>query len=197
MEDSRIIKLYFDRNESAIKETASKYGAFCRYLSGNILENKEDVEECVNDTYLSAWNHIPPTNPANLKVWLGRVVRNISLNLWNKNHAQKRYQGMELILDELAECVSEDTSGNVPKSESAEDTVINSMTSKELGSIISDFLRNQPENDRNLFVKRYWYGESLKNLSDDMKENVSVVSGRLFRMRQKLQKELVRRGVNL
>ena len=101
MEDAQIIDLYFQRDESAITQTAAKYGIFCHKLARNILSVEEDAEECVNDTYLQAWNAIPPLRPDKLGAWLGRVVRNIAINMWNKNHRKKRYSGMELLLAEL------------------------------------------------------------------------------------------------
>ena len=90
MEDSRIIELYFQRDEAAISETAAKYGTYCHRLAWNILSVEEDAQECVNDTWLQAWNAIPPGRPDRLGAWLGRVVRNIAFNLWNKNHRKKR-----------------------------------------------------------------------------------------------------------
>ena len=105
MEDLEIIGLYFRRNEKAITETAAKYGTFCRNIALNILSNREDAEECVNDTYLQAWNTIPPQKPDKLGAWLGRVIRNIAYNLWKKNHRQRRYTGMEEILNELEDCI--------------------------------------------------------------------------------------------
>ena len=105
MEDLEIIGLYFKRDETAIDETAAKYGAFCHSIALNILAIDADAEECVNDTYLRTWNSIPPQKPDKLGSWLGRVVRNIAYDLWKKNHRQKRYAGMEQLLNELEDCI--------------------------------------------------------------------------------------------
>ena len=105
MEDVEIIELYWQRNEQAIAETAQKYGAFCHSIAKNILSIDEDAEECVNDAFHQAWNAIPPQRPVRFRAWLGKTVRNLALNLWNKNHAQKRYAGMTLLLTELEDCI--------------------------------------------------------------------------------------------
>ena len=105
MNDMEIIEMYFRRDENAIRQTEIKYGVFCRSLAYNILQIHEDAEECVNDTYLKAWNSIPPNEPVYFRGWLGRVVRNLSLDLWRKNHRKKRYAGIEEIFEELDECI--------------------------------------------------------------------------------------------
>ena len=105
MTDTDILKLYFKRDEKAVAETGLKYGQFLLSISFNILKIREDSEECVNDTYIKAWDSIPPQRPQMFKNWLGRTVRNISINLWNKNYALKRYQGLDAIFDELEECI--------------------------------------------------------------------------------------------
>ena len=105
MEDTQIIDLYFARDERAIEETDAKYGRFCLTLAKNILTLPSDAEECVNDTYLHAWNAMPPERPRLLKGWLGRVVRNLSLDRWRHAHAAKRYAGMDVLLSELDDCV--------------------------------------------------------------------------------------------
>ena len=105
MEDKQIIELYFQRNETAIAETANKYGAFCHKIAMNILSIREDAEECVNDTYHSVWNQIPPTNPNSFRSFLGRITRNLSISRFRTLRAQKRYAGMELMLSELEECI--------------------------------------------------------------------------------------------
>ena len=112
MEDSRIIDLYWARSEEALSETARKYGRYCHSIARNILNNDEDAEECVSDAYLRAWNAIPPARPARLQTWLGRIVRNLSLNKREKALAEKRGAGqLPLILDELAECIPDGPDG--------------------------------------------------------------------------------------
>lgn len=105
MEDAEIINLFLEREERAISETQNKYGMYCCTIAQNILTLKEDVEECINDTYYKAWISIPPTIPNCLKAWLGKVVRNISINLWKKNHAKKNDSGMNILLSELEDCI--------------------------------------------------------------------------------------------
>lgn len=105
MEDSEIITLYWNRDERAIAETSTKYGSFCQRIAQNILTVREDAEECVSDTYQQAWTSIPPLRPQRLRPWLGRVVRNLAINRWRRNHAQKRYAGLEALFSELEECI--------------------------------------------------------------------------------------------
>lgn len=105
MEDSQIIELYWQRNETAISETRQKYGNFCYSIAKNILSLHEDAEECVNDTFHQVWQSIPTQRPDKFRAWLGKITRNISLNLWNKNHRQKRYAGMTELLSELEDCI--------------------------------------------------------------------------------------------
>lgn len=155
MEDSQIIGLYFKRDESAITETETKYGAFCHGIALNILSINADADECVNDTYLQAWNSIPPQKPDRLGAWLGRVVRNISFNLWKKNHCQKRYVGMEQLLNELEDCIPSPV------------TVEREIEEQELTEIINTWLTSLSQNDRILFIRRYWYGETVTMLAQE------------------------------
>lgn len=107
MEDREIVNLYWERNSNAIKETASKYGGYCKAIAKNILGNNEDAEECVNDIYLNTWNSIPPNRPNVLSTYLGKITRNLSFDRFRHRHADKRGGGeIELVLDELGECVS-------------------------------------------------------------------------------------------
>lgn len=138
MDDSKLLDLFWERDENALSEVDAKYGSYCRKIAMNILSIHEDAEECVSDTWLRAWESIPPDRPGNLKAWLGRVVRNTALNMWQRNHAQKRHGGMELMLDELAEII--------PSAESTENTI----DAHDLGRIISGWLRKLTPEDRNL-----------------------------------------------
>ena len=108
MKDEEIIDLFFARNEEAISETEKKYGKYCSYIANNILKNKEDTDECVSDTYLNAWNTIPPQRPSIFKAFLGKITRNLALNLYKKDHTQKRYHGIAIAIDELAECIPDE-----------------------------------------------------------------------------------------
>ena len=105
MDDRKIVELFWRRDENAIAETRRRYGGFCHAIALRILSDRQDAEECVSDTWLAAWNAIPPQRPARLQPWLGRVVRNLAINRWEKNRAQKRYAGVELLLDELSEAI--------------------------------------------------------------------------------------------
>ena len=185
MEDTEIIDLYFQRNESAIAETDRKYGAFCRRVALNVLSVAADAEECVSDAYLQAWNSIPPQRPEKLGAWLGRVVRNRAINLWQKNHRRKRYAGMEELLDELADCIP------------SPDTVERQLEERELSSLIRQWLLSLPQNDRILFVRRYWYGQALNELALEAGVTPGRLAKRMYRLRQVLRQTLEREGFSI
>ena len=185
MEDERIIELYWRRDDRAIPETAQKYGAFCTAIAGNVLSDRRDAEECVNDTWLHAWNAMPPQRPRLLRPFLGRITRNLALNLWEKNHARKRYAGMDLLLDELSDCVPS------PK------TVEREMEARELGTLISAWLRTLSADDRRLSLRRYWNGESLQELAAECRQTPEKLARRTYRLRQALKTHLERNGVTL
>lgn len=186
MNDSEIVRLYWDRDENAISLTQQKYGAYCTSIANNILGCAEDAEECVNDTYIKAWNSIPPHKPSVLSTFLGKITRNLSFNKYKQNTAQKR-GGCETpaILDELGECVA-----------SAND-VENDMDYKELVKAIDEFLASLTQEKRNIFVCRYWYNESVSKIAKEygMKEN--AVSMTLHRLRLKLKDCLIERGYSV
>ncbi|MBR1702027.1 MAG: sigma-70 family RNA polymerase sigma factor [Lachnospiraceae bacterium] len=185
MEDSKIIELYLERDERAISETDRKYGALCHTIALHILSDEQDAQECVNDTYHRVWKSIPPQMPDNLKCWLGRIVRNIALDLWRKNHRQKRYNGMELILEEMEECIP------------AGSTVEDRLEELELGRLISEWLRTLSPVDRVLFIKRYWNGEPVKDVAKNLRISANKAAGRLYRLRNSLKEYLEREGVSL
>ncbi|MBP3205121.1 MAG: sigma-70 family RNA polymerase sigma factor [Lachnospiraceae bacterium] len=185
MEDSKIIELYFQRDEQAISETDRKYGALCHTIALHILSDEQDAQECVNDAYHRVWKSIPPQKPDNLKCWLGRVVRNIALDLWRKNHRQKRYSGMELILEEMEECIP------------AGGTVEDHLEELELGRLISDWLHTLSPKNRVLFIRRYWNGEPVKDVAKILGMNANKAAGRLYRLRNGLREYLEKEGVNL
>lgn len=184
MEDSQIIDLYWARAEQAVQETDHKYGGYCRAIAHNILKNQEDSEECVSDTWLHAWNAMPPQRPNVLSSFLGRITRNLSLDRYKAAHAEKRGGGsLPAALDELSECVP------------ARGTVEQSMDERELGAAIDRFLRTIPERQCNLFLHRYWYAESISQIAAryGLKEN--TVKSMLFRTREQLRKFLQKEGI--
>lgn len=182
MDDQAIIALYHARDERAIAETDAKYGVFCRTLARNILTQPLDAEECVNDTWLRAWNAMPPERPARLKSWLGRIVRNLSLDRWRHSRAAKRGAGLDILLSELEDCV--------PVGETPEAAV----EAAELGESISRWLRTRSADDRGLFLRRYWYGEGVQTLAVQAGISPQRVSKRLCTMRQALKAHLEQEG---
>ncbi|MBR2284079.1 MAG: sigma-70 family RNA polymerase sigma factor [Ruminococcus sp.] len=186
MDDNDIIRLYWDRDERAVAETSAKYGRFCMNIAMNILADHEDSEECVNDTYLKAWQAIPPQKPAFFQAFLGRITRNLSLNRYNSRHTAKR-GGSEipLILDELCEIVSD--------KEGTEDRVLR----KELVNTIDRFISALPDEKRYIFIRRYWYSDSISAIADRLKRTENSVSVELFRIRKKLRAYLTERGYDI
>lgn len=185
MDDLKIIELYRSRNERAVDETRLKYGGFIRHIALNILGIIEDAEECENDTYLKLWNAIPPDCPEYFKAYIGKIVRNISISLYRKNTAAKRSCGVYVLLSELEECI--------PSKESVETEI----EAKYLSSVISDWLRTLSEENRVIFVKRYWYGESVKDIAAQSDFSPAELSSLLFALRKKLKKELTEKGVTV
>lgn len=185
VEDRSIIDLYFERSEAAITETQIKYGKYCHYIAYNILNSKEDAEECVNDTYEKAWNSIPPARPERLSAFLGRITRNIALNRLVHAGAKKRYAGIEMILDEVEEFIP-DTGEN----EDVTDTIL-------LKDVLNRFLRSLPGQTRIIFVRRYWYMGSVKEISKELGLTESNVKVILLRTRQKLKDTLEKEGVTI
>lgn len=185
MEDSKIIDLFWERDEEAIRHTEMKYGAYCHTIASNILSIKEDAEECVNDTWLRAWNNMPPQRPINLRIWLGKVVRNCALNLWDKNHAKKRYHGIDSLFEELADCLSSD------------DNAVQALEVKELNLLINDWLKTLSASDRALFIRRYWGAESLSVLAKDWHISSAKLAQKMYRLRRELRSVLQKEGVNI
>jgi len=183
VEDHEIINLYWQRDEAAIKETAYKYGRFCHSIATNILTVPQDAEECVSDTYHKAWNTIPPEKPRAFRAWLGRIVRNLSINRWHYNKAQKRYAGVEILLSELSDCI--------PDTETTEEIVETQI----LSGYISDWLDTLPDMERLLFIRRYWNGEELKQLASISGTTPNKLAGQMFRLRKSLSSYLTAKGV--
>ncbi len=183
MEDHQIIELYWQKNENAISETAGKYGAYCFTVAQNILHSAEDAEECVNDTWLHAWNAIPPQRPSVLRIFLAKITRNLSINRFHAESAEKRGGGeIVLVLDELAECIA----GGVDAEAAYE--------SKELEQCIQCFVRALPKRERNMFVRRYFFTEPAAAIAAHYgltENNVQVI---LSRTRKKLRLVLKKEG---
>ena len=179
MEDHKIIKLYIERNENAIVETNKKYRKYCYSIAYNILRDTEDSEEAINDTYLGAWNSIPPNIPNVLQTFLGRITRNISLKKIRSRNAQKRGNGeIFLVFDELKELL--------PSRQNTE----NDVETKELARFINTFLESLPEIERKVFVCRYWYFDAVSEISKQFGFTESKVKSMLFRIRKKLLNKL-------
>ncbi|AEV68490.1 RNA polymerase sigma factor [Acetivibrio clariflavus] len=186
MEDNHIIKLYFDRSESAISETANKYGRYCYSISYNILHNHEDAEECVNDTYIKAWESIPPNRPSSLSAYLGKITRYLSLNKYEKYTAQKRGLGqVQAVLDELE---------NFIPTFSSTEQKIDDMA---LVETLNGFLASLPVETRKIFMRRYWYFSSIKEIAKDYGISQSKVKMTLLRARNELKRHLEKEGVML
>lgn len=182
MEDNAIIDLYFKRSEQAITETDTKYGSYCYSIAYNILSNREDSEESVNDTYMAAWNAIPPKHPSFLGAFLGKVTRHISIDRWRKCSAKKRGGGeIILALEELEACA------DVHNTEST-------VEQKELTRVLNQFLASLPETQRNIFLCRYWYLDSIPVISEYSGFTQSKVTSMLHRTRGKLRKLLHEEG---
>ena len=186
MEDAAIVELYWQRRESAITETQSKYGAYCNAIARRILGNVEYAEECVNDTYLGAWNAMPPHRPTSLSTFLGKITRNLSLKRWRAGTAAKRGSGeVALSLDELEECAAD--AGNVT----------GRLEAEELARMLDRFLEGLPSDERRMFVCRYWHFDSVGEIAERFGFTQSKVKMSLKRTRDKLSIYLKREGVNL
>jgi RNA polymerase sigma-70 factor (ECF subfamily) len=182
LNDASIIKLLFERNEKAVEELKHSYENLCFYIAGNILSQKEDQEECVNSAYMDVWSSIPPNKPDNLKTYLCKLVKNCALNRKKYNTAAKRNHNFSVSLDELSECI--------PDGKSIEQ----SISDEQLGRAISDFLRDQPEKYRKVFVRRYWYSETVEDIAAFYNMNSKTVATYLFRVRKKLKAFLQKEG---
>ena len=183
MEDQTIIDLFELRSEKAVGELADKYGKLCNRIAVNILKNERDAEECVNDAYLGVWNTIPPQKPEKLGSYVCRIVRNLAVKQYHYNTAQKRNSYYDAALEELSECL--------PSGENVEET----CDARELSQVLNRFLATLDKESRMLFVRRYWYADSVSALAEMFQLNPHTVSVRLSRLRQKLNRFLKEEGI--
>ena len=182
MEDEKIVALYWDRSETAIRETQIKYGRLLHSLSLNILKSRRDAEECVNDTYLGAWNSMPPHRPNLLRAFLCRLTRNISLNRYDYNRAEKRNPECLVSLEELYNSLSLN-----------EDPVEEMV----LEALINSFLDGLPAEQRDIFLRRYWHMSSIRDIAAAYSMSESKVTSLLFRQRKQLKTMLEKAGINV
>ena len=183
MDDRQIVDLYFQRSEQAIRETAKKYGRYCFSIARNILENASDAEETVNDTYISAWRSIPPHRPALLSTYLGKITRRLALKRFAASRTRKRGGGeTALALEELAGCIPSDFD------------VESRMELAELTQILNKFVRNLPKTEQQVFLRRYWYLESIADIAASSGFSQSKVKSMLLRTRNKLHVHLQKEG---
>ncbi|MCR5808646.1 MAG: RNA polymerase sigma factor [Clostridiales bacterium] len=183
MDDIKLLELYFNRDEEAIKQTHVKYGDYCFAVANNILSNREDAEECVNDTYLKAWNSIPPQRPKVLRLFLARIARNMSLDRYEKRMTQKRGGGeTELAIEELSECIGGSAS------------VEGEIMKKELENTVKRFIKSLNERDRTVFLRRYFYLEPNPKIAQRLDMSSDSIAAVLNRIRKKLRKYLEKEG---
>ena len=184
MEDSKIIELYWNRDESAIAQTKEKYEAYCFSIARNILHNQEDAEETVNDTYLATWNAIPPHHPLILSTFIGKICRNLSLNRWRSLSAEKRGGGQIAVsIDELEECIPD------------ERNLRESLEAEIIAESINDFLAELKESERKVFVCRYWYFDSIDVIAKRFGFTESKTKMMLKRTRDRLRDYLIKEGL--
>lgn len=183
MEDTRIVDLYWARSENAIAETSAKYGKYCYSIAFGVLANSEDADEAVNDTYLDAWNAMPPHRPSVLSTFLGKITRRLSIQKWRMKTAEKRGGGETFLsLDELTDCIPSDN------------TVDREIEASELAKDINEFLRVLSTNERDIFVGRYWFMLPIAEISSKTGFGESKIKMTLSRTRKKLREYLRRKG---
>lgn len=182
MDDMNIIELYFQRSETAIGETEKKYGPYCRRIADNILNSREDSDECLNDTWLNAWNSMPPNKPLSLRAFFGAITRNIALSIWRRKSSEKRRSDrFGVCLDELAECLPS-TGGSF-----TDDIAVKDAIERFLGQLSSD--------SREMFFRRYWYVQSVEEIAKGLSKSRGSVKMSLMRTREKLRLFLEEEGI--
>ena len=185
MEDAVIIGLYWARDEGAIIASDEKYGALCRRLSQNILDSREDAEECVNDTWKRAWDTMPPQRPGSLRAYLAKITRNLSIDRWRAKRAEKRGGGLDVLLDELEDCLP------LPASPSAEELT----EARETVRVIDRWLSDLSPADRTAFLRRYWYGQRVDQIAAQAGCSPNSMTKRLGRLRDGLRRCLEQEGI--
>ena len=183
IDDEKIIEMFFERDQQAIRELNRKYGKICHDLSYNIVNSRQDAEECVNDAYLGVWNAIPPAHPNPLISYIVKIVRNISLKTYWKKEAAKRGSIYTIAMQEIETCIAD------PK------TVEDEIETRELARIIEDFLNTLTVENRVIFMRRYWFADSYKDIAEFVGLSEKTISVRLTRIREKLKQYLIERGV--
>lgn len=184
MEDLKIVELYWNRDENAIKETQNKYGNYCYSIAYGILQNNEDAQESVNDTFLATWNAIPPHHPLMLSTFIGKITRRIALNKWRNASAEKRGGGqVRVSFDELEECIPDQKDFK------------EELKAETLSESINDFLKNIRTEQRKVFVCRYWYFESIEEIASRFHYSQSKVKMMLKRTRDDLKEYLIKEGL--
>lgn len=183
MDDEKIIELFFARSELAIKELDRKYGAVCQNISCNILNNRQDAEECVNDAYLGTWNAIPPQHPNPLLTFVCKIVRNVSIMRYRANKAMKRNSTYDVSMNEIEQCIA------------APDDVEKALDAKALARMIESFLDTLTEENRVIFMRRYWFSDTYAQIAERVGMTEKNVSVRLTRVRQQMREYLTEREV--
>ena len=183
IDDEKIIEMFFERSEQAIRELDIKYGKICHNLSYNIVNNRQDAEECVNDAYLGAWNAIPPVRPNPLLSYIVKIVRNISLKIYWRKEAAKRSSHYTIALEEIEACIAD------------QKTVEDEIEARELARIIEDFLDTLTVENRVIFMRRYWFSDSYKDIAELVGLSEKNISVRLTRIREKMKQYLIEREV--
>lgn len=187
MDDRTIIRLFRDRDQTAVEEASRKYGAFCTRIAVNFLGRAEDAEECVNDAFLAAWNTIPPMEPHSLGAYLGRLTRNFAIDRYRANRAQKRCAaGGEELLSELGDCLP-DRTADLERTEE----------STHITAVINRWLDRLPDDDRAFFVRRYWYGDAVSDLAELCGCTPNQMAQRMLRLRRSLRAELEKEDIAL
>jgi RNA polymerase sigma factor (sigma-70 family) len=181
MDDAQIIGLYWERSEQALCETQSKYDKYLFSVAYNILSDRDDSRECTNDTYYKAWVSMPPNRPDSLKYYLAKITRNIAVNIFQRQHAEKRGgSNAAVVFDELDECV-------------ADENAFDKFTEMEFAEIIDSFLAVLTKEKRVIFVKRYWYAESVNDIAEEMNRSVGSVKMSLMRLKKEFKEYLAAR----
>ncbi len=203
MEDKEIIDLYWSRDPSAIVVSAEQYGKYCHQIAWNILRNPEDCEECINETWFRAWNSMPDARPDYLAAFFGAITRRLSLDCYRKNRALKRGGGeMPIIYDELQDCMPDNQASvshaaREAQAELSHNNVESHLDTMILTAAINSFLSQLDSTSRILFVRRYWYTDSVRELAANLRLSESRVKSNLFRTRKKLKKHLEKEGIIL